>query len=91
MSYRPRGGDASLRVVAFGLVVTLLGGALLAVTYVAPLPGYAVLAGLILFVAGMVSAGVAAALDSRRDGGGFLVTVARGFRTALAWGRHFFP
>jgi hypothetical protein len=91
MADRREGGSSAITLLAFSFVITMLGGAILATTYVAPLPGPAVLAGLVLFAVGVVLAGIVGARDSRREGASFIVTVGQAFRTALGWARAFFP
>jgi hypothetical protein len=81
----------SSRLIAISLVVTLLGGAILAMGFVARMPDQAIFVGIVLFLAGAASVGVSAVLDARRSGDGLARALRRGFRTALSWGAYFLP
>ena len=88
---RPRSPDPDGRLVAIGFAVTIVGGLVLAATYVAEIPASAVAVGGVLFTLGLVVAFVVGYRESRRQGRSLFAAFGRGLRTLWSWLWAFMP
>lgn len=88
-------GDAhrsyATSVTALGFVASILGGAILAISYIGPIPDSVFWAGVGLFVLGVISIFAAAVIDARHCKLGIFRALWLGVRTALRWLVAVFP